>query len=126
MMVTAKLKMTHSQNGMTLLEVLVGFVIFSASLVAILDYVSNQIYLNHLTEKNQHKASLIDEYAALSALGESAQVAFISSQEVMAVSANSTPIDRVKERNNEMTLLETHISVTDQSERYEWSILEIR
>lgn len=125
-MVTEKPQKTRSQSGMTLLEVLVGFVIFSASLVAILNYVSNQIYLNHLTEKNQHKAGLIDEYSALAALGEQAQIAFISNQKVMGVSVNSTPIEEVKDRNNKMTLVETHIAITDQGNRYEWSILEIK
>ncbi len=114
------------ESGMTLLEVLVGFVIFSASLVAVLDYVSNQIYLSHLTEKNQHKASLIYEYAALSNLGEQAQLAFIGAQQEMNIMVNSVPLYEIKERNKEMALLKTDISVSDQGNSYQWSILEIK
>ena len=117
---------SQSESGMTLLEVLVGFVIFSASLVAILDYVSNQIYLNHLTEKNQQKAGLIYEYAALSSLGEQAQLAFLGAQQALNVSVNSFPVDVIKERNKEITLLKTDISVMDQGNSYQWSILEIK
>jgi type II secretory pathway pseudopilin PulG len=113
-------------SGMTLLEVLVGFVIFTASLVAILDYVSNQVYLNHLTEKNQIKASVINDYAALALLGESAQIGFASSQEGMEVSLESTQIDSYKEGRTESVLVQTLISVTENGNSYEWSILEIK
>jgi type II secretory pathway pseudopilin PulG len=113
-------------SGMTLLEVLVGFVIFTASLVAILDYVSNQVYLNHLTEKNQIKASFINDYAALALLGESAQIGFASSQEGMEVSLESTQIDSYKEGRTESVLVQTLISVTENGNSYEWSILEIK
>lgn len=111
---------------MTLLEVLVGFVIFTSSLVAILDYVSNQIYLNHLTEKNQIKAGLINDYAALAELSEAARTGFVSSQDEMVVSLASNQIDTYKRGNEKIMLVETLVSVSDQGNTYEWSILEIK
>lgn len=112
--------------GMTLLEVLVGFVIFTSSLVAILNYVSNQIYLNHLTESNQIKAGLINDYAALSELGEDAQVGFASTLDGVGISMASSQIDNFKQGNKEMLLVQTLISVSDQTNTYEWSILELK
>lgn len=111
---------------MTLLEVLVGFVIFTSSLVAILNYVSNQIYLNHLTESNQIKAGLINDYAALSELGEDAQVGFASTLDGVGISMASSQIDNFKQGNKEMLLVQTLISVSDQTNTYEWSILELK
>ena len=111
---------------MTLVEVMVGFVIFSASLVAILNYVSNQIYLNHITEKNQQKASLIGEYSSLSAIGEQAQAEFISAQETVDIDVSYGPLDSFKQRNQEIALVETLITVTEQGNSYQWTILEIK
>jgi type II secretory pathway pseudopilin PulG len=111
--------------GMTLLEVLVGFVIFTSSLVAILNYVSNQVYLNHLTERNQIKASLINDYATLAELGETSRLGVASSQDGMDVSLASTRIDSYKEGKAGAVLVQTQISVTDRNGSYEWSILEI-
>ncbi len=111
--------------GMTLLEVLVGFVIFTSSLVAILNYVSNQVYLNHLTERNQIKASLINDYATLAELGETSRLGVVSSQDGMDVSLASTRIDSYKEGKAGAVLVQTQISVTDRNGSYEWSILEI-
>lgn len=111
---------------MTLLEVLVGFVIFTSSLVAILDYVSNQIYLNHLTEKNQIKASMIKDYAALTELGDEAQIGFASSQDAVTISLASSQVDEYKQGNDAMILVQTLVSVSDQSNTYEWTILELK
>ncbi len=116
----------NQQKGITLLEVLIGFVIFSSSLVAILDYVANQIYLNHLSEKNQIKATVINDYAALALLGETAQAGFVSSQKAMDVSVESTQIDSYKEGRTESVLVQTLISVNENGHSYEWSILEIK
>jgi type II secretory pathway pseudopilin PulG len=122
----AKTSLHNKHSGMTLLEVLVGFVIFTSSLVAILNYVSNQVYLSHLTEKNQVKASLINDYAALAGLGEAAQLGFASSQEDLDVSLSSSQIDSYKEGSAQSVLVQTQISVTDRGNVYEWSILEIK
>ena len=115
-----------TQGGMTLLEVLVGFVIFSASLVAILDYVSNQIYLNHLTEKNEARVSLIDGYAALSSLGEEARIEYITAQDTMSMSVNSRAVDSIEKGRLKLSLMQSTIVVSDQNNSYEWSILELR
>jgi Tfp pilus assembly protein PilV len=115
----------NHQNGMTLLEVMVGFVIFSASLVAILDYVSNQIYLNHLTEKNQHKVRLIYDYSLTQEMGVDAQQSFASTLTDFNLSFDSTVIDSFESRRGNMVLTKTIISVEDGGSSYDWSIYEI-
>jgi Tfp pilus assembly protein PilV len=116
---------SNHQNGMTLLEVMVGFVIFSASLVAILDYVSNQIYLNHLTEKNQHKVRLIYDYSLTQEMGVDAQQSFASTLTDFNLSFDSTVIDSFESRRGNMVLTKTIISVEDGGSSYDWSIYEI-
>ncbi len=58
------MNLTTTQEGVTLLEVLVGFVIFTSSLVAILDYVSGQIYHSHLSLTNLQKVQMIYEFSS--------------------------------------------------------------
>jgi Tfp pilus assembly protein PilV len=116
---------SNHQNGMTLLEVMVGFVIFSASLVAILDYVSNQIYLNHLTEKNQHKVRLIYDYSLAQEMGVDAQQSFASTLTDFNLSFDSTVIDSLESRRGNMVLTKTRISVEDGAGSYDWSIYEV-
>lgn len=49
------------QSGLTLIEVLVGFVIFTVSLVAILDYVGAQIFHVHRAKSGlQHLQQIYD------------------------------------------------------------------
>lgn len=57
------MKLANCQHGVTLLEVLVGFVIFSASLVAVLDYVSGQIYNFHRSASNLQKVQLAYDWS---------------------------------------------------------------
>jgi Tfp pilus assembly protein PilV len=57
------MKTANSQYGVTLLEVLVGFVIFSASLVAVLDYVSGQVYNFHRSASNLQKVQLAYDWS---------------------------------------------------------------
>lgn len=113
-------------NGMTLLEVLVGFVIFSASLVAILEYVSNQVYLNHQTEKNERKAHLIYEYSLFSELGPDATSVLASSQSEFNLLFSSTPVDSFKNRKAEIVLVKTLVSVEDGAGTYDWAIMELQ
>ena len=49
---------------MTLLEVLVGFVIFSASLVAVLEYVGWQVFHQHRSDIKLQKLELVYEASA--------------------------------------------------------------
>jgi Tfp pilus assembly protein PilV len=116
----------NKQEGMTLLEVLVGFVIFTASLVAILNYVSNQVYLNHQTEKNLQKALLIYDYSLLSATDPEAGAIFAASQPDFNLKLDSTPVDSYKDKNSETVLVKTQVSVGDGAGNYDWSILELR
>jgi Tfp pilus assembly protein PilV len=116
----------NKQVGMTLLEVMVGFVIFTSSLVAILDYVSNQVYLNHQTEKNTKKALLIYDYSLVSGVSAEAGAVFAASQSDMKLTSTSSPIDSFKDKRDEVALMQTQISIEDGSETYDWSILEVR
>jgi hypothetical protein len=111
---------------MTLLEVMVGFVIFTSSLVGILEYVSNQVYLSHITEKNQLKADIVYDYSIISALGDEAVAAFVTSQQGFGVSVASTALESHKTRRRNDVLVQTQVSVTDLNNDYQWSIFEIK
>jgi len=50
--------MKTTQQGMTLVEVLVAFVIFTSSLVAVLDYVANQLFHRQRTENRSEQVAL--------------------------------------------------------------------
>ena len=116
----------RQQQGMTLLEVLVGFVIFTSSLVAILNHVSNQVYLNHLSDKNQQKAQLLYDYSTVVALGPEALSAFASSRQGLELSYVSSAVDSFNGRKGDSDLLKTQITVWDGGESYDWSVYEIR
>jgi Tfp pilus assembly protein PilV len=116
----------NKQLGMTLLEVLVGFVIFTSSLVAILDYVSNQVYLNHQTEKNTRKALLIYDYSLISEFSAEAGAVFAASQSDMKLTSVSSPVNSFKDKKEDAVLMQTMVSIEDGSGTYDWSILEVR
>jgi len=53
------------QRGVTLVEILVGFVIFTTSLVAILDFVSEQNYHYHRSSTYLEKLQTVYDYSVL-------------------------------------------------------------
>ncbi len=114
------------QKGMTLLEVMVGFVIFTSSLVAILNFVSNQVFLNHISDKNQQKARLVYDYSSISELGAEEQAAMAASRKNLDLSTSSSSLDSYKNRSSESQLLHTQISVWDRGEAYVWSVFEVK
>ncbi len=113
------------QKGITLLEVLIGFVIFTSSLVSILDYVGNQVYLTHLTDKKQHRVQLVYElFSAGSDQREQARI--LSTYQDMDVAVTSQKLDEMKVRKNTASIFQTQYSVTDTDNQFEWSVLEVR
>jgi Tfp pilus assembly protein PilV len=114
------------QKGVTLLEVLIGFVIFTSSLVAILDYVGNQVYLNHLTDKNQRRTLLVYELDSVSGLENNEQASIITAYQDIDASAISEPLYEFKDGRKDMVLLQTLYSVGDVGNTFAWSVLEVR
>lgn len=115
-----------SQKGVTLLEVMIGFVIFSASLVAVLDYVGNQVYLQHQAQKNQQKTFLLYELATQAGLGLQHQIQLIADQPDLQVTFSDSVVDESAVKNTETRLFESKISVSDGDSTLEWMVLEVR
>ncbi len=113
------------QSGMTLLEVLVGFVIFSASLVAILNYVSNQVYLNHLTESNQVKMNMIKDYADMASVSEEQRLEWLFSQNGLNLQVETEQVDSFKKGRDQLNLVQKLIQVEENGVLFKWAILEL-
>lgn len=113
------------QTGITLLEVLVGFVIFTLSLVAVLDYVGNQIYLTHQSDNKNLKAMLVNELFN-SGLQEQEQARIMSSYPQMDISVSTEKIDEFKFRRKSSSLYRSLYSIDDAGNHFEWAVLEVR
>ena len=119
-------KLFATQQGITLLEVMIGFVIFSVSLVAVLDYVGNQVYLQHKAQKNQQKNLLLYELAIQSELGPEHMAQLISGHPDLRVTVSDTLIDDSTRRNTEAAIFESRFSLSDVDSTLDWTVIEVR
>ena len=111
------------QNGVTLLEVLVGFVIFTSSLVGILDYVSGQIYHFHLSSQNLQKTQLIYEQSSVA--GTSIGKELVNSGEYydLDLSQVSTTLEENRSGSDTLMLNRFDYTVTNTTNSFEWSVI---
>lgn len=123
---TKFIPLARKQAGVTLLEVLIGFVIFSASLVAVLDYVGNQVYLQHQAQKNQQKTLLLYELATQASLGQEHQGDLISNYPDLQVLLSGAMIDKSTSGKTESALFESKITLSDSDSSLEWTVIELR
>jgi Tfp pilus assembly protein PilV len=114
------------QKGVTLLEVLIGFVIFCSSLVAILDYVGNHVYLYHQAEKNQQQLLLLYDLSTQAVLGERHLSELIANRHGMQVSLVSEVEDEIRSRRLQTSLIQSHYSIGDKDSSFTWTVFEVR
>ncbi len=117
---------TSRQQGITLLEVLVGFVIFTASLVAILDFVSGQIFHVHRSASNLQRLQGI--YQTLGDGGlESLQRSLESGQaNQYSWTVAATELDAIEMRKTSLQLNRYDYSIADSNNELHWTVVRIR
>ncbi len=120
-MINVKNLMTR-QRGVTLLEVLVGFVIFTTSLVAVLDYVSGQIYYKHLTSTNLQKVQMIRDFSISIEL-DPEQLKTQSTEFDFTVLAST--MESSSQRGGEILLKRYDYSVSDSSNSFNWAVIKV-
>ena len=118
--------MFSSQKGISLLEVLVGFVIFTSSLVAVLDYVSGQVYLFHLSSNNQQKVQMVYDLSIVADLGIEQQINIASEYDDFDWSVSSSLMDSLEQREGGSLLNRSTYSIVDSNGIYEWTVLNIK
>lgn len=118
--------MLAEQKGVTLLEVLVGFVIFISAMVAVLEYVSSQIYHGHLSASSLDKVQMIYDLSTLAELGTVHQSEYISKYENINWSLSSSAMDSFSSnRNDEVNLLTRNtFTVIDNDNAFNWTVLK--
>ena len=110
---------------MTLLEVLVGFVIFISSLVAVLDYVSGQVYHYHLSTGNQQKVQMIYDLSVIADLGIEVQLNQTAEYVDFDWTVTSSTMDSVEQKDKQQLLKRSVYSVIDANNTFEWTVLKI-
>lgn len=122
--------MISRQLGISLLEVLVGFVIFTSSLVAVLEYVSGQVYHYHLSSRTQQKVQMIYDLAVISDLGIEEQLNQANNYVDFDWTINSSAMDTLgqeeQQQEQQQLLNRTTYSVIDDSNTFEWTVLKIK
>lgn len=118
--------MLAKQKGVTLLEVLVGFVIFTSALVAVLEYVSSQIYRGHLSSSSLDKVQMTYELSTFEELGVVHQAEYFSKYEGLNWSMSSSIMDTFSSnRNEESNLLKRNtFTVVDNKNAFNWTVLK--
>ncbi len=113
------------QTGITLLEVLVGFVIFTTSLVAVLEYVSGQVYLYHLSSDNLQKTQLLYELSSTIGINQNKQITTGVEFNNLDWSVNSTELDVTSQRNEVVQLNSINFSIMKNNQVLQWTVLKI-
>lgn len=118
------MKLRSNQEGVTLVEVLVGFVIFTSSLVAILNYVSGQVYHSHLSSENLQKVQLIYNLSSAVNPDPNQQLSQLSGDGSFNFSVSSSVMDSSPSQSAFM-LNRYEISVSDSDSPLTWILLNI-
>ncbi len=111
------------QRGLTLLEVLVGFVIFTTSLVAVLDYVGGQIY--HVHRSNANLERLEQLYLRETASRTPAAVASIADGNSSNIEwiVSISELAELEHKDAVSVLNRYHYSTAGDRGRFEWTII---
>ena len=117
--------MYSQQKGISLLEVLVGFVIFTSSLIAVLDYVSGQVYHYHLSSVTQQKVQMIYDLSEISELGIEQQLRLAAEYTDFDWSISSSVMDSFTQRDQKKILQQTRHEVVNGANSFEWMVLNI-
>jgi len=119
------MKSIDKQQGVTLLEVLVGFVIFTSSLVAVLDYVSGQIYNNHLSSTNQQKVQMIYDFSTSLELAPGHLKVQSAKYDSFDFTVLSSTMGSSSQRDGDVFLNRYDYTVSDSSNSLAWAVIKV-
>ncbi len=119
------MNLTTTQEGVTLLEVLVGFVIFTSSLVAILDYVSGQIYHSHLSLTNLQKVQMIYEFSSAIGLNSEQLNTQTTKYDNFNLTVLASTMESSDQRDGELLLNRYDYSVLDSQNAFAWAVIKV-
>jgi Tfp pilus assembly protein PilV len=119
------MKSIAKQAGVSLLEVLVGFVIFTSSLVGILNYVSGQIYHLHLSSDNLKKYQLIYEHANDLGPGQEMLLRGSNENSNLTLSLSMSTLAEANQRGKDLSLNQYDYSVTSATNSVPWSVIKL-
>ena len=119
------MNLKNRQKAVTLLEVLVGFVIFTSSLVAILNYVSGQVYHNHLSSANLQKVQMVYDFSSSVELGSKHLKMQSSGYRDFDFTVLSSTMDSSSLRGGEILLNRYDYSVSDTNNSLAWAVIKI-
>ena len=118
------MKYFDRQKGVTLLEVLVGFVIFTSSLVAVLDYVSGQIYHNHLSSTNLRKVQMVSDFSTLMQPGSEQLPIQSAGYDSFALTVSTSAMDSSSRGADDYLLNRYDYSVSDSDNSFTWTVIK--
>lgn len=113
------------QRGVTLLEVLVGFVIFSTSMVAVLDYVSGQIYQYQLSTSNLKELQLIYDASVADKLSETGFYSADSNAVDYKLMVSETIMDTYRQRGDDLKMKLSQYSTNRRAGGFHWSVIKV-
>ncbi len=108
-----------------MLEVLVGFVIFTTSLVAVLDYVSGQIYHSHLSLTNLQKVQMIYDFSTVIELDPEQLGAQSTKYDNFNFTVLSSTMESSSQRSGELLLNRYDYSVSDSNNALAWAVIKV-
>lgn len=111
------------QAGVTLLEVMVGFVVFTSSLVVVLDYVSNHVYQGRLTDEGLHKTGQIYAQTVVMQGPAESRMGRALGKARYDVLISSSVMDAKEIRGQEITLLRDQYQINDRDGSFTWTVL---
>ena len=111
------------QRGVTLVEILVGFVIFTTSLVAILDFVSEQNYHYHRSSTYLEKMQAVYDYSALDLkMSQHLSDSALSSDFDMAISASA--MDAFGQGDSQRLLVRFEYRIPGPESDLTWAVIK--
>ncbi len=114
------------QDGVTLIEVLVGFVIFMTSLVAVLDYVGNQVQLERISESRYRAMQILGEQFRNLATGETGARVPLVSGGIQVRPASIRIQERFDNRRSSRELRRIEFLIRDDRGERRWTVLDWR
>ena len=120
-------RLSTRQKGVTLLEVLVGFVIFCSSLVAVLDYVSGHIYHYQLSVANMLKVQLVYDWSVARHTGAAQLPPRAAGTEDFDMTVAESVVESFPQPGNqeiEIALNRYSYEVRDTNNTLSWTVIE--
>ena len=114
------------QAGVTLIEVLVGFVIFMTSLVAVLDYVGNQVQLERISESRYRAMQILGEQFRSLATDETGARVPLESGGIQVRPASIRIQERFDNRRSSRELRRIEFLIRDDRGERRWTVLDWR